>query len=142
MAARPGFCGSAMYNSPRRGDCVSFHAMECSRPPPPRSSTLTLSAVGIGRSYGGNHVGPVVPVAPVDPVAPVEPVAPVGPVAGGGAPVGPEREVGAGGGGAPVGAVGPVVPVGAGFGGGGDPVGPVGGLPRSMLWTPCMLGGG
>src|SRR5215212_7855987 len=99
--------------------------MECSRPPPPMSSTLSLevSAVGIGRSYG------------VDQVGPGEPVEPVGPVA----PVGAGAEVGAG---APVGAAGRVegagVPVPAG--GGGRPGG--GGfiiLSMSIRCVPSML---
>ena len=38
--------------SPRRGDCASFHAKECSRPPPPMSSTLIFSAVGIADHTG------------------------------------------------------------------------------------------
>jgi len=51
--AMPLLVQSVAYNVPNLGDCASFQANACSRPPPPMRSTLHDSGHGFGACIPG-----------------------------------------------------------------------------------------
>ena len=51
----------ALQSAPKRGDCASFQAIACSRPPPPRRRTFSATDIPPPLSCLGAHSHSIVP---------------------------------------------------------------------------------